>query len=166
VTGQCSRCWGRTWTGSTWMPSTAAIRSRLTPRQKDLLRLLVAGQTNTQIAHRLGISEGTAHTHLENIYERLHVSSRTVASPSPCPAGSPRNWRPVQAILATSAPESLPRSRSSPSSRLRAGQLGDREKNRAGPISPISTLYVQLEQVYYGLNRDWIAGKHCLSHAN
>jgi DNA-binding CsgD family transcriptional regulator len=53
--------------------------SRLTPRQNDLLRLLAAGNTNTQIARRLGISEGTVRTHLENIYERLGVSSRTAA---------------------------------------------------------------------------------------
>jgi len=52
---------------------------RLTPRQKDLLRLLAAGHTNTQMARQLGISEGTVRTHLENIYERLHVSSRTAA---------------------------------------------------------------------------------------
>jgi DNA-binding CsgD family transcriptional regulator len=52
---------------------------RLTPRQNDLLRLLAAGHTNTQIARRLGISEGTVRTHLENVYERLGVSSRTAA---------------------------------------------------------------------------------------
>ena len=52
---------------------------RLTPRQKELLRLLAAGHTNTQIARRLGISEGTVRSHLEHIYERLHVSSRTAA---------------------------------------------------------------------------------------
>jgi len=52
---------------------------RLTPRQNDLLRLLAAGHTNTQIARRLGISEGTVRTHLENIYEQLGVSSRTAA---------------------------------------------------------------------------------------
>lgn len=52
---------------------------RLTPRQKDLLRLLAAGQTNTQIARRLGISEGTVRSHLEDIYEKLDVSSRTAA---------------------------------------------------------------------------------------
>ena len=51
----------------------------LTPRQKDLLRLLAAGHTNTQIARRLGISDGTVRTHLENIYHKLHVSSRTAA---------------------------------------------------------------------------------------
>jgi DNA-binding CsgD family transcriptional regulator len=52
---------------------------RLTPRQNDLLRLLAAGHTNTQIARRLGISEATVRTHLENIYARLGVSSRTAA---------------------------------------------------------------------------------------
>jgi DNA-binding NarL/FixJ family response regulator len=52
---------------------------RLTPRQNDLLLLLAAGHTNAQIARRLGISEGTVRTHLENIYERLNVSSRTAA---------------------------------------------------------------------------------------
>jgi len=52
---------------------------RLTPRQKDLRHLVAARRTNTQIARRLGISEGTVRTHLENIYERLHVSSRTAA---------------------------------------------------------------------------------------
>jgi DNA-binding CsgD family transcriptional regulator len=52
---------------------------RLTPRQNDLLRLVAAGHTNTQIARRLGISEGTVRTHLENIYERLGVSGRAAA---------------------------------------------------------------------------------------
>ena len=52
---------------------------RLTPRQTDLLHLVAAGHTNTQIARRLGLSEGTVRTHLENIYTRLQVSSRTAA---------------------------------------------------------------------------------------
>ena len=61
---------------------------RLTPRQNDLLRLLAAGHTNTQIARRLGISEGTVRTHLENIYDKLHVSSRAAAVIRAFPAGS------------------------------------------------------------------------------
>ena len=52
---------------------------RLTPRQDELVRMLAAGHTNTQIARRLGISESTVGTHLENIYQRLNVSSRTAA---------------------------------------------------------------------------------------
>jgi DNA-binding CsgD family transcriptional regulator len=52
---------------------------RLTPRHWELLRLVAAGHTNAQIARQLGISEGTVRTHLENIYDRLQVSSRTAA---------------------------------------------------------------------------------------
>jgi DNA-binding NarL/FixJ family response regulator len=44
-----------------------------------ITRLVAAGHTNTQIARRLGISEGTVRTHLENIYRLLQVSSRTAA---------------------------------------------------------------------------------------
>ena len=52
---------------------------QLTPRQTGLLHLVAAGYTNSQIARRLGISDGTVRTHLENIYERLQVTSRTAA---------------------------------------------------------------------------------------
>ncbi len=52
---------------------------RLTARQRELLPLVAAGHTNAQIARRLGISEGTVRTHLENIYRLLQVSSRTAA---------------------------------------------------------------------------------------
>jgi DNA-binding CsgD family transcriptional regulator len=51
----------------------------LTPRQTELLRLVADGHTNAQIARRLGLSEGTVRTHLENIFSRLQVSSRTAA---------------------------------------------------------------------------------------
>jgi DNA-binding CsgD family transcriptional regulator len=53
--------------------------TQLTPRQTGLLRLVADGHTNAQIARRLGLSEGTVRTHLENIYGRLQVSSRTTA---------------------------------------------------------------------------------------
>jgi DNA-binding CsgD family transcriptional regulator len=51
----------------------------LTPRQWELLRQVAAGHTNAQIARRLGVSEGTVRIHLQNIYGRLQVSSRTAA---------------------------------------------------------------------------------------
>ena len=51
----------------------------LTRRPWELLRLVAAGHTNAQIARRLGLSEGTVRRHLENIYGRLQVSSRTAA---------------------------------------------------------------------------------------
>jgi len=53
--------------------------SALTARQWDLLRLVAAGYTNSQIARRLAVSEATVRKHLENIYGRLQVSSRTAA---------------------------------------------------------------------------------------
>jgi len=56
-----------------------AVVSPLTPRQTDLLRLVADGHTNTQIARRLGLSDATVRTHLENIYDRLQVTSRTAA---------------------------------------------------------------------------------------
>jgi DNA-binding CsgD family transcriptional regulator len=51
----------------------------LTPRQWQMMDLLAVGHTNAQIARRLGVSEGTVRTHLENIYRRLGVSSRSAA---------------------------------------------------------------------------------------
>ena len=52
---------------------------QLTPRQWELLHLVAAGHTNARIARQLGVSEGTVRIHLQNIYARLHVSSRTAA---------------------------------------------------------------------------------------
>jgi len=51
----------------------------LTPRQWQLMDLLAVGHTNAQIARRLDVSEGTVRRHLENIYRRLGVSSRSAA---------------------------------------------------------------------------------------
>jgi DNA-binding CsgD family transcriptional regulator len=52
---------------------------RLTGRQWELLRLVAAGHTNGQISRRLSIAEVTVRKHLENIFERLQVTSRTAA---------------------------------------------------------------------------------------
>jgi DNA-binding CsgD family transcriptional regulator len=54
-------------------------QAHLTDRQLDLLRHLAAGLDNRQIARHLAISEATVRTHLQNIYSRLDVSSRTAA---------------------------------------------------------------------------------------
>jgi DNA-binding NarL/FixJ family response regulator len=54
-------------------------QGRLTDRQLDLLRQVAAGLDNRQIARRLAISEATVRKHLQNIYGRLEVSSRTAA---------------------------------------------------------------------------------------
>jgi DNA-binding CsgD family transcriptional regulator len=51
----------------------------LTPRHLELLRLVAAGHDNIAIARRLGLSPGTVRNHLENVYTRLGVTSRTAA---------------------------------------------------------------------------------------
>jgi DNA-binding CsgD family transcriptional regulator len=59
----------------------------LTPRQRELLTLVAAGRTNGQIARQLSISEGTVRTHLENIFQRLEVTSRAAAVVRAFPQG-------------------------------------------------------------------------------
>jgi DNA-binding CsgD family transcriptional regulator len=56
-----------------------AGRPQLTSRQWAIVQLLAAGRTNRQIAQSLGVSEGTVRSHLEHIFERLEVNSRTEA---------------------------------------------------------------------------------------
>ena len=51
----------------------------LTPRQREILQCVEAGHTNRQIARRLFVSEATVGKHLENVFQRLGVSSRTAA---------------------------------------------------------------------------------------
>jgi DNA-binding CsgD family transcriptional regulator len=51
----------------------------LTPRQWEVLRQVAKGSSNTQIARTLGVSEATVRKHLENVFLRLGVQSRTEA---------------------------------------------------------------------------------------
>jgi len=53
--------------------------SALTHRQRTIVMLLALGFDNTTIARRLGVSAGTVRVHLENIFERLDVNSRSEA---------------------------------------------------------------------------------------
>jgi DNA-binding CsgD family transcriptional regulator len=54
--------------------------SGLTARELEVLRLVAAGRSNREIAAALTISEHTAARHLQNIFAKLRVSSRTAAS--------------------------------------------------------------------------------------
>jgi len=47
----------------------------LTPREKDVLKLLSDGLSYKMVADKLGISYFTVNAHIKNIYEKLHVHS-------------------------------------------------------------------------------------------
>ena len=51
----------------------------LTPRQRDVLGLLVDGHPNKTIGRQLGLSPSTVKTHMEAIFRQLGVRSRTQA---------------------------------------------------------------------------------------
>jgi DNA-binding NarL/FixJ family response regulator len=52
-------------------------RSRLTPRQREILQLLAEGKSNKEVAAALGISVKTAETHRANIMLKLNFHSIT-----------------------------------------------------------------------------------------
>jgi DNA-binding NarL/FixJ family response regulator len=52
-------------------------RSRLTPRQREILQLLAEGKSNKEVATALGISVKTAETHRANIMLKLNFHSIT-----------------------------------------------------------------------------------------
>ncbi|WP_245827909.1 helix-turn-helix transcriptional regulator [Sinomonas mesophila] len=52
----------------------------LSPREVQVLRLIVRGLTNRAIAGELFLSERTVHRHVSNIFDKLGVSSRTQAA--------------------------------------------------------------------------------------
>src|SRR6266852_4264137 len=54
--------------------------SDLTPRERQVLALIVNGKSNKEISGLLGITEGTVKCHVNVILERLGVSDRTQAA--------------------------------------------------------------------------------------
>ncbi len=51
----------------------------LTAREREVLRLVAAGLTNSEIAGTLFIATGTVRKHLDNVYARLGVGNRAAA---------------------------------------------------------------------------------------
>ena len=63
------------------VPKAASLDAHgLTKRELEVLRLVAAGNSNREIASVLVISEHTVARHLQNIFAKLGVSSRTGAS--------------------------------------------------------------------------------------
>jgi DNA-binding CsgD family transcriptional regulator len=60
-------------------PATPSVHG-LTAREQEVLGLVAAGKSNREIAAELILSEHTVARHLQNIFAKLGVSSRTAAS--------------------------------------------------------------------------------------
>ena len=58
-------------------PPAAATQVRLSERELDVVRLVVDGRSNDEIASRLGIGAKTVESHLRRLFERLDIASRT-----------------------------------------------------------------------------------------
>jgi DNA-binding NarL/FixJ family response regulator len=58
---------------------TAEKGTGLSPREDEILTFLTRGYRSKEVAEELGISVQTVNTHLRNIYEKLHVRSRSEA---------------------------------------------------------------------------------------
>jgi DNA-binding NarL/FixJ family response regulator len=54
--------------------------SRLTAREREILDLVAEGKSNAEIAERLWVSLGTVKKHLDNVYAKLGVHTRTAAA--------------------------------------------------------------------------------------
>ena len=60
-------------------PPLTLASERLTPRERNVLELVAEGRTNAEIGAALWISPGTVRRHLENIFGKLGVHTRTAA---------------------------------------------------------------------------------------
>jgi PAS domain S-box-containing protein len=61
-------------------PLDATNLDRLTPREREVLRLLGTGQSNPEIAQALNLSVGTVRLHVKHILAKLGVTRRTQAA--------------------------------------------------------------------------------------
>jgi ATP/maltotriose-dependent transcriptional regulator MalT len=61
-------------------PADAQLIEPLTERELEVLRLLVVGLPNKEIAGTLVIAVGTVKAHLKHIYGKLDVHNRTEAA--------------------------------------------------------------------------------------
>jgi DNA-binding NarL/FixJ family response regulator len=57
---------------------TEKVGTPLTPRERQIMRLVSQGLSNKQIGRRLNIVDGTIKVHLHNIFQKLDISNRTM----------------------------------------------------------------------------------------
>ena len=83
----------------------------LTPRQNEIVAIIIEGTTTKDAAAQLGISESTIKHHLSDIYDRLGCGNRVELvrfvlhqrpAPMPCPTCSPEARYGVQYLAGCS----------------------------------------------------------------
>ena len=72
--------------GQTYIPPDIAARlearlmgPEMSQREREVLALIAAGNSNLEIANALFISEGTVKVHIKTVFSKLNVSNRTHA---------------------------------------------------------------------------------------
>jgi len=68
-------------------PEGAANVDDLTPRERDVLRLVAEGKSDPEIAQELVVSPHTVHRHVANIFRKLDLHSRAAAAAHAARAG-------------------------------------------------------------------------------
>ena len=56
-----------------------SLPESITPREIEILRMIAFGDSNAQIAERLFVTSATVKTHINNLYRKMEVKSRTQA---------------------------------------------------------------------------------------
>ena len=99
----------QTFTPSLFLPSVASASNGngamdshpaadiLTKREREILKLVAEGHSNSQLARMLWVTEQTVKFHLSNIYRKLEVANRTEAS----------RWAQLHGLLETSPSDSV-----------------------------------------------------------
>ena len=59
--------------------SPQPLAESLSEREREVLQAIAAGMSNRELAEEFMVSVGTIKTHLNNIYGKLNVHSRTLA---------------------------------------------------------------------------------------
>lgn len=60
-------------------PTSASLVELLTPREQEVMQLIIAGKTNREIADLLVLAESTVKSYINSIYRKLNVRSRVQA---------------------------------------------------------------------------------------
>jgi DNA-binding NarL/FixJ family response regulator len=59
---------------------TKRLTNELSPRERDIIRLIAQGLSNRDIGHRLVLSEKTIKNHVSHIFAKIHCTARSQAA--------------------------------------------------------------------------------------